>query len=153
MAVFPAGHILTSADFDTLFPTGVGAWTSYTPTLVQGVTVTKTVNHATYMRIGRLVAVSMYLTCTSAGTANNAVTIGIPVTSARSGDPCGGAGWLYDASAVTFYSGVPLLATTTTANIYANAVTAAMGQTGGSFTAALASSDQIRCNFIYEAAA
>lgn len=152
MAIFAAGHVLAAADFDTLFPTGIGVWTNYSPTWTQSATITHTVNWAKYAKVGRITLLSVYLTATSAGTANNAVTVTLPTTAANAGAVAGGGFFLFDASASTFYTGIPLLATTSTVVFYANAVTAAIGQTGGSFTAAIASSDQIRFNLVYESA-
>lgn len=152
-----ANDILTAADLNAaigtgIMSTGLGVWTAYTPTFTQSATVTYTNNWAKYCKVGRLVVASVYLTATSAGTANNAVTITLPVTAANAGAVAGGGFFLFDASASTFYTGIPLLATTTTVVFYANAVTAAIGQTGGSFTAAIASTDQIRFGVVYEAA-
>lgn len=101
MAVFAAGHILTAADFDTLFPTGVGAWTGYTPTFTQSATITKTVQRAAYMKIGRLVTVNYRLAATSAGTAGQAVRIGLPV--APSADFQAGTAIFSDSSTSTAY--------------------------------------------------
>lgn len=65
MAVFPAGHILTSADFDTLFPTGVGAFTAYTPAWTSSGTQPAIGNGTIagqYMKIGRLVVFTVTMT-------------------------------------------------------------------------------------------
>lgn len=101
MAVFSAGHILTAADFDALFPTGIAAWTGYTPTLTQSATVTKTVNRAAYMKVGRTVKVNGYLSVTSAGTAANNVSVGLPV--APSADLQVGSAYILDTSTSTRY--------------------------------------------------
>ena len=65
-----------------------GAWTAYTPTLLIGVTVAKTVDYAKYLQVGKTVFVQVRLTATASGTANNVVQVGLP-----SGlDPVGAAG-------------------------------------------------------------
>lgn len=151
MAVFPAGHILTSADLDTLFPTGVGAWTPYTPTLTQSATVTKTVSAASYAKAGRKVSARFYLIATGAGTAGNAVVVGLPVA-ALFGAGATGPGYLYDASAATFYTCQFDLASTTTARLLIGTATNYAGVAGGGFTAAMAAGDVISGILEYEAA-
>jgi hypothetical protein len=125
------------------------AWTSYTPTLTQSATVTKTVTYAKYMKIGRLVIVNLLLAVTGAGTAANAVLVGLPVTAAT-GDGSIGAGYIYDASVSTIYNGVADLASTTTADLLAPATGGGLGAFG--FTAALAASDAVSLSAMYEAA-
>lgn len=51
-------------------------WQSWTPTVTQGVAITVTVDYAYYVVIGSLAALQTKITCTSAGTAANAVVIG-----------------------------------------------------------------------------
>jgi hypothetical protein len=92
---------------------GVGAWTSYTPTLTQSATVTKTVNYAKYFKIGRMCQVTVSLTVTGAGTATNAITIGLPLAAATA---IGfGGGYFYDGSGNALYPGISTVLTTTTA--------------------------------------
>jgi len=55
-----------------------GAWTAYTPTLVIGVTVAKTVNYAKYLQVGKTVFVQVNLTATASGTASSVVQVGLP---------------------------------------------------------------------------
>lgn len=151
MSVFPAGHILTSNDFDTLFPTGVGAWTNYTPVITQSNTPTISVEFAQYMKIGRLVHVQLSVSLTGAGTASNAVLCTFP---AAAGTPVsfrrmGGAG-LFDASASTWYEGMALYNSSTTFKIQAHNTTAAAPiGVGGGFTAALASGDLFVAELMY----
>ena len=56
------------------------AWTTYTPTLWQSVTITKTVNHARYIQFGKIVMGSVYMTATSSGTSGLTIRTGFPVT-------------------------------------------------------------------------
>lgn len=57
---------------------------TWTPTLTQSGTVTKTVTFAEHLALGKLVWWSTILTVTGSGTSANAVTLGLPVA-ARSG--------------------------------------------------------------------
>lgn len=72
---FTSGAVLTAAELNT----GL-TYASYTPTFTQSVAITKTVDFARYTQFGKLVIGSVKLTASSAGTANNKVLIGLPVT-------------------------------------------------------------------------
>jgi hypothetical protein len=72
---FVAGQTLTAAELNS-----GGAFSSYTPTLTQDVAVAKTVNWARYMQFGKFVYVSLSLTASASGTANNKVFVGLPVS-------------------------------------------------------------------------
>lgn len=147
MSVFPAGHILTSADFDTLFPTGVAAPATYTPVVTQSNTPTLSVEYAAYQKVGRWVNVLVSVNITAAGTANNAVAITFPAAAGTlSSYRCLGYGAIYDASAALWYSGAVLYASATTFNIVANGQPA-QGAAGASFTAALANGDKVSASF------
>jgi hypothetical protein len=55
-------------------------WTSWTPVLEQGGTVTATINYAKYVKIGDTIIASCNLTATGSGTGNNEIFIsGLPV--------------------------------------------------------------------------
>lgn len=71
---FVSGQVLTAAELN-----GAGAWQDYTPTWTQSATITKTVNWARYTQLNKLVIVSIKMTASSAGTASNAIKIGLPV--------------------------------------------------------------------------
>lgn len=153
MAVFPAGHILTSADLDTLFPTGVGAFTSYTPVVTQGATPTVSPEYAVYMKVGRKTDIFLSVQITSAGTANNAVLCTFPaaIGTVVNFRQVGTAG-IFDGSVSTWYSGIALWNNATTFKIQANADAAAspLGATGADFTAALAAGDLlVACLSVY----
>ena len=126
-------------------------WTTYTPTLTQSGAVTKTVTQASYVQIGKTVNVRFSLLCTGAGTANNAVLVGLPVA-------CEANSWvmgnvlLFDASAGIYYTGVVYDQTSTTIGFYISGATSLAGVTGGVFAVALASNDRISGVFTYEAA-
>lgn len=136
------------------FPLGTGAWTGYTPSWTQGATtITKTVNRAVYQRIGRWCTVTVRMTATGAGTANNAITVGLPLTAAAQGFPIGQ--FHFDDTGVGFYTGVVTLNATTTMQFYwggLNGATPALGQTGGGFGAAIAIGDVMTFSVTYELA-
>lgn len=130
-----------------------GPWTSFTPTLTQSATVTKTVNRGHYVRAGRSVIGESVMTCSSSGTAANNVVVGLPVAAATAtNNTVMGEGFVYDASANFFYFGVLLRDTGTTATFLRRTDAAAAGYIGSSgFTAALTTSDIISYYFQYEA--
>jgi hypothetical protein len=138
-----SGQVLTAATLNTIG----AAWEAYTPTLVQGVTVTKTIAYAKYCQIQKLCIVNLDLNVTSAGTAAAAISIGLPLT-AVAGTQQIGSGFVYDQNINALYSGPASLATTTTINM--------LYQTGSpigqSPSMALASGDVIRLMVAYEVA-
>ena len=71
-----SGAVLPAATLQSIGAASV----SYTPTLTQGVTVTKTIVSAKYWQFQKLVVGTVNLTCTSSGTNNTAVQIGLPIT-------------------------------------------------------------------------
>ena len=77
------GAALTESDINTYLSGEGGAWTTWTPTLTQSGTVTATVTSAVYGRWGRLIVGQFRLSVTGTGTGSNAVTVSLPVTSAR----------------------------------------------------------------------
>jgi hypothetical protein len=138
-----SGQVLTAATLNTIG----AAWEAYTPTLVQGVTVTKTIAYAKFCRLQKLCIVNLDLNVTSAGTAAAAISIGLPLT-AVAGTQQIGSGFVYDQNINALYSGPASLATTTTINM--------LYQTGSpigqSPSMALASGDVIRLMVAYEVA-
>ena len=138
-----SGQVLTAATLNTIG----AAWVDYTPTLTQSATVTKTINHARYCQIQKLIVVELFLTCTSAGTAANAVKVGLPIA-AKNASASMGAGFVYDASTNVMYNILPYA-------FDANTV-AMFYQTGSEFgispAVTLANTDQIRLKLTYEAA-
>lgn len=127
----------------------VGAWTTFTPTLTQSNTPTKTVTYASYLKLGRMVTGHVVMTVTSAGTAANPIIVGLPVAMAGTGNLVIGSGWVYDASGVIGYSGALIRVTSTTAIIWAHGET---NNVGADPNFALANTDQISYQFTYESA-
>ena len=115
-----SGQVLTAATLNTIG----AAWVDYTPTLTQGVAVTKIIGPARYCQIQKLIVVEMFLIATSAGTAANAVKVGLPIAAKQAGAYVGG-GFIYDASANFMYNILPY-------NFDANTV-AMFYQTGSEF--------------------
>ena len=144
--------VLTASDVNTYLMGEGGAWTSWTPTVTQSVSVTVTVTRAKYARYGRTIHWTCQLAVTGTGTAANPIYVSLPVTAANGIDSHGGSGYLYDSSAATFYPCVILGATTTTFQMLGTAATAPTLGAGGGFTAALASGDGITVAGTYEAA-
>jgi hypothetical protein len=68
------GNLVTNMS-NSLFP----AWTNYTPTFSQTVTITKTVLYAKYMQVGKLVFYSGSMAATSSGTSGGIIQIGLPI--------------------------------------------------------------------------
>ena len=71
-----SGQVLTAATLNTIGAASV----SYTPTLTQGVTVSKTIISAKYWQFQKLVIGTVNLSITSSGTNGVAVQIGLPLT-------------------------------------------------------------------------
>lgn len=153
-----ANDILTAADLNAaigtgIVSTGLGAWTSFTPTLTQSVTVTKTVTYARYIKIGRLCAFYLNLAVTGSGTASNVVVIGLPLTAGQTDSMIIGSGFILDTSVSTLYTGTCSTASTTTFTMFPNSTDGNTNSLGARvFTAGLASGDSVRAFGIYETA-
>ena len=137
-----AGQILTAATLNTIG----AAWVDYTPTLTQGVTVTKTVSQARYCQFQKTIIGQVLLNVTSAGTAATAVAIGLPFA-VRTGTPMVGSGYIYDASTNVMYN----------CTFSGNAsIINGFYQTGFNFGVSpaitLAASDQLSIRFTFEVA-
>jgi hypothetical protein len=133
------------------FPLGVAGWTSYTPTLTQNATVTKTVTYAKYQRVGRTIFFIVELLVTGTGTASNAIIVGLPVTAA-SANKIIGSGIVFDTSATALYKGLVNLLSTTTVALYwtGDTTVSSIGVVG--MSAGLAVNDQVQLSGFYEAA-
>lgn len=144
-----AGARIKAADLLAIFPGNTDAFTTYVPTLTQSATPTKNVEYAGWFKVGRWVTVSLSLAVTSAGTAANAVVIGLP---SAAGTPASyrniGGGSIYDASANFWYTGAAIWQSASTFVIIPNA--AATGLGASSFTAALASGDVVTATLSYQ---
>lgn len=142
-----------NANFDAVYSdvlAKLGAWTAWTPSLVQAGSVSKTVNYADYFKLGRFVVAQCSLAVTGSGSSATAVTVSLPVTAATS-NIIVGTFYLVDATGPTVYIGAAALASTGTVAGVANGTNGnALGAAG--FTAALASGDAVFMSIAYEAA-
>lgn len=101
---------------DALVKPEVSRWMDWTPTITQGVAVTKTITYARYVAIGNTIVLQTRLAVTSAGTAGQAIIIGgIPINIANSGDLTYvvGIGTILDVS-VAYYGGLSVAAESAT---------------------------------------
>jgi hypothetical protein len=83
------------------------AWTSWTPTIGQGVNtnITKTVAFGTYVRVGKLVIWHLSLTITGAGVSASPIVFSYPGDiQPRNGVTNIGSGWFFDSSTSTAYN-------------------------------------------------
>lgn len=80
----PGGGAVTVGTVDISTPLGV--WTNYTPTLTQGVTVSKTTTYSRVFKLGRLVIWAFSLAPTSAGTGGSAIELSYPHTPVDTGN-------------------------------------------------------------------
>lgn len=150
------GSSATESDINTYLMHEGGAWSSWTPAIVQNVSVAATVNRASQARAGRLIRADCVLSVTGAGTAANTVTITVPANNIASANnnTILGEGYIFDSSAGAYHYGVVVRASATTVvfQIRTNAVGATfLGTT--SFTAGLASGDVVTMSIEYECSA
>lgn len=129
----------------------LGLAATWTPTLTQSGSVTKATNIANYWQTGRRCVGELHLTAGGAGGGATDIAIGMPVTMNYSGSPsiAIGSGFVFDASTGTWYSGVLIVASTTTCLL---SVHNSLDQIGSSPALTLASSDQISCYFGFQTA-
>lgn len=127
------------------------AWTDYVPTWAQSATITKTITTARYTQVGRTVTVNVRMVATSAGVANNVISVSLPV--APSASNLGSMGsFFFEDFGTSFYSGSVLWSGSSVIFSNGGASASQMGLTGGGFTAAIASSDNLSFTVTYEAA-
>jgi hypothetical protein len=149
---FVGGQVLTAAELNS-----AGVWETYTPTWTQDAAITKTVNWARYTVLNKWVQGSVKMTASSAGTTNNIIKVGLPV-SASSNNFLVGTAICVDESVTpdTFLSFYSVFDSATTLSFTrAGAETDATlrwGQTGSSSNIVIASGDIIYVQFAYEAA-
>jgi len=143
------GNLVTAMS-SSISNTG-GVWVDYTPTLVQGSAVAKTVGIARYFQFQKMVLVTIQLNITGSGTINNAVTVGLPIAARVNVNQPVGNGYIFDNGGVGpqfNYNCTAYLSTTTTFLCLYQA-----GSPWGSNpNYALANGDQISFTLMYEAA-
>lgn len=136
-----------------LATTGLTGATSYTPTLTQSGTVTKTVDYAKYIQIGKLTVCWWRLTVTGTGSAGNGIVIGTPVTAATSRGAFGAFHFL-DTSGSLRFVGIADLASTTTIQGWLSATAGVNSVIGvsGSSNVAIGNTDTLDGFLVFEAA-
>jgi hypothetical protein len=83
--------------------TEIGAWQTWTPTIAQGATLTKTVGYAKYTQINKLVIAHMICTITSAGTGGSTFSCSLPIAAASADVPYFGSN-----GTATFYANIKI---------------------------------------------
>ena len=139
------GQVLTAAIMNQ-----IGAvWEPWTPTITQNVNVTYTNQTSRYGQVQKIVVAQTYMTITGAGTGANNIEVSLPLSANIANLICA-QGFMYDASAAQVYVLTGLTSGNTKAIFYTtNASASAFGQ---SPNIALAVNDQLRLQFMYEAA-
>jgi hypothetical protein len=123
---------------------------TYTPTLTQSGAVTKTVTHATYFQLGKLIIANIYLAVTGTGTTNNTITVSLPVTAAKSSGIIG-SGTVFDNSLLSHRGSLARLVTTSTFD-FIEPASGTLNPVGQTPNFGLASPDTVAAAVIYEAA-
>lgn len=115
--------------FNTMHPTGQGAWTIYTASVItQSVTVSRNLTYGRHFKDGRFVHYQAYFVPTSSGTANQPITVSLPFTAVQSALPCGHFYW-FDASGAANYIAPAALYDTTHVAGLLNGSASYLGQT------------------------
>lgn len=124
----------------------LGPWTSYTPTLTQGVSVSLSANTSTYVQIGKIVVAFINITASSAGTASNEIQVSLPVTAANSTGSIGS--FRYFDAGTAHYVGTCELVSTSVVAMYRDNSSSTLGSGGPT----VASTDFIHMTIVYMAA-
>lgn len=132
--------------------TADAAWTDYTPTVTQSGTVAKSVNYARYTKVGRTVTVNAMVVMSGSGSANQVITVSLPVVAASDFEVVIGTFRLYNSSGPNNFVGGCIVWSTTTVAGLTNNNQHALGQASSAFASALAAGDIISISLTYEAA-
>ncbi len=139
-----SGQVLTAATLNTIG----AAWETYTPTLTQGVAVSKTTVVARYCQFQKTVIVNIMMNPTSTGTSGSALTVGLPIAARANNNQIVGNGFIYDNSPQFNYNVSAYLSSTTTFN----ALYQGGSPWGTNPSLAIANGDQIQFMITYEVA-
>jgi hypothetical protein len=126
----------------------IAEWTTYTPTITQSGTVTKTTTYCKYRSFGGTVEIQAFLTITGSGTGGNAILISLPFTSATSTGLVVGSGLVSDTGTAN-YPVLAVINTTTTIKFFRSDQGPA-GDVGVDPNFSLANTDVIRFHAVYE---
>lgn len=122
----------------------LGTLQTYTPTLTQSGSVTKTVTQCLYKQTGRWSAGVIDLAVTGSGTGANPILVGLPSAVSAGTNAAIGHGYVFDSSAGTFYTGIVLAAAGATTMDFLPCSADSSSVLGAAvMTAALASGDRI----------
>jgi hypothetical protein len=139
-----AGDILTAADLNA-----IGAFSSYTPVLAQSGTRSATVDYAEFCQINKVCIANVQLTCTTTGSAGNAITVTLPVAATGGGDINFGSGYFFDSSLTDVRLISVTRSTSTTAKFFVEESASTAGL-GSSPSLALGANDVISFSIVYE---
>ena len=150
-----AGAILTAAQLNTQLRDNLTelapfftSWSSWTPVVKQSATVSITNNRSRYIKVGRMVIATFDVSCTSSGTASNAMVLDFSgITTAASASSAYGSYRIFD-SGVTNYAGTLVAFSTTGMNFYQDGNGNPLG-----FGQLLTSGDSMQGSFVFESAA
>ena len=155
-----AGNVLTAAFWNTQVRDNMvelapltAAWTSFTPTLWQGAAtpnINKTVLYSKYLKVGKLVVVSVNVTATGAGTAGQAIQIrDIPAAAAAANQSGMIGSFTYFDSGNTNITGTVYGLSTTSVGLQADRDNSPVGIVPNF---AVANNDNLSLTLTYEAA-
>lgn len=144
-----AGDVLTAADLNA-----IGTWATYSPVVAQNTAVSATVNYAEYCLINKMCIVNVSLTCTTTGTAGQAITVTLPVAVTSSSNlKTFGSGYVFDSSATdAILTTVVNRSSTDKVYFLTEANTNSDNGLGSNPSLALGNNDQISFSLMYETA-
>jgi hypothetical protein len=126
----------------------LGEWPSWSPTLTQSAAITVTRSENVQTRIGRRVSATCRFSCTSAGSALQAIQFPLPVNAAVGLNGPVGTWWFEDAG-TGYYAGVVIANAADTAQLYCGGGTARTGPFGVDPAVTIASGDKLVVNLDY----
>ena len=126
---------------------GLGSWTSFTPTMTQGVGLTFTTTYAKYCQIGKFVSVQMTLSNFSAGTAGALIVGGFGTLPTAADQHFVGTYNWFD-SGNTIYTGAVVGASTTSFQLSTSGYGSYLATGLGGV--AMGAGDELRVAFTYE---
>lgn len=142
------GDVLTADDLNA-----IGAWTAFTPAVVQSGAVSTTVNFAEYTKINRMVMATVDLTCTSSGTSGSTITVSLPVNlSTNTTLRTLGSGLVFDASANDVILVTAIRSSASTLRLVTDTTTDRNNGLGSDPVFALANNDVISLSLMYYSA-
>jgi len=154
LAVGANDLLLTAASGETTGLKYTGAWTTYTPTLVTGMTLGNGTRVGRYCQIGKVCFVFFSFTLGSTSAITGNPEFSLPVTSAQSATYANGDSLLLDYVTAEYYGKV-YLNTTTSAVVFAQSASGSYVKDAGvSSTVPMtwATNDKITANFWFEVA-